>query len=219
MFVGISGQMGSCKKRTIWVSNGLGSVDEVSSDAPASTLITERTNTTQKRTNKKWTDILIGTNNVEGVLHFQLNDKHEISLTEVLCILIWQPCLSRKINALSAELLNGWSYLQQIKEIFSHSGLQAAITRHEKSRKLVNPWSAEIFFKNHGCQRDFCQFKITINGSVSSFYLFQYLCYGSTAIINILILTVRAPDVYRRQILTSKVYRRVVIRVNTQFMA
>ena len=37
---------------------------------------------------------------------------------------------------------------------------------------------------------------------------FEYLCYGSTAIINILIPKVRGPsleyDVYRRQILTPK---------------
>ena len=39
---------------------------------------------------------------------------------------------------------------------------------------------------------------------------FEYLCYGSTAIINIFILTARESDVHRRQILTSKVDPRAV---------
>ena len=45
---------------------------------------------------------------------------------------------------------------------------------------------------------------------------FEYLCYGFPAIRNILILTVRGStlvlesDVYRRQILTTKVYPRAV---------
>ena len=47
---------------------------------------------------------------------------------------------------------------------------------------------------------------------------FEYLCYGSTAIINILILTARGSTfVCRRQILTTKVDPRAV-RVNSKFI-
>ena len=42
---------------------------------------------------------------------------------------------------------------------------------------------------------------------------FEYLCYGSAAIRNIFTRTVRGSDVYRRQILTTKVGPRAV-RVN-----
>ena len=47
----------------------------------------------------------------------------------------------------------------------------------------------------------FFQFEIIMNGLVSSFGVIEHLCYGSTAISNILILTVRG---FRRQNLTSK---------------
>ena len=75
--------------------------------------------------------------------------------------------------------------------------------------------------------KGFFQFKININVLVSFFDSFEYLCYGSKTIINIFTLTVWGstldltpyfysveidfrPDVYRRQILTSKVDPRVV---------
>ena len=65
---------------------------------------------------------------------------------------------------------------------------------------LFKPWRLTGFF----------QFDIIMNVLVSSPGLFEYLCYGSTTIINSLILLVLGPfytsesDVYRRQILTYK---------------
>ena len=58
-------------------------------------------------------------------------------------------------------------------------------------------------------------FEITINDLVTTFPLFEYLCQGSTGLYKYLTLSVRGPildvriwllsEVYRRQILTSKV--------------
>ena len=53
---------------------------------------------------------------------------------------------------------------------------------------------AEIFYMKHGDQRGFFQFKIIINVLVSFFAPFEYLCNESTAIINVLIFSVRRPS-------------------------
>ena len=49
----------------------------------------------------------------------------------------------------------------------------------------VNPYSAEIFFYETKRTKFFCQYEIIINGLVSCFASFEYICYVSTAIINI----------------------------------
>ena len=62
----------------------------------------------------------------------------------------------------------------------------------------------KYFCINHGNQRSFFQFEIIINVLVLS-ASFEYLCYRSMAIINILILSAREPSLYVRiwRILTS----------------
>ena len=50
----------------------------------------------------------------------------------------------------------------------------------------INPGHAEIFLRS----KVFSQFEIVINVLASSFCLFEYICIGSTAIKNILILSV-----------------------------
>ena len=59
--------------------------------------------------------------------------------------------------------------------------------------------------------KGFFQFEIIITVLVTFSDSFEYLCYGSTNIINMFTLTVqRSTLVYRRQILTSKVDPRAV---------
>ena len=55
----------------------------------------------------------------------------------------------------------------------------------------VTPVIGLLYIFNHYHTEIFFQFEITISGLVSSSDSFEYLCYGSTAIINILILSVR----------------------------
>ena len=55
----------------------------------------------------------------------------------------------------------------------------------------LTPEVLKYFYTNHGDQRVLFQFEIIINVLVSYLASFEYLCYGSTAIINISILTVR----------------------------
>ena len=59
---------------------------------------------------------------------------------------------------------------------------------------MLTPTTLNYLCLTHGDQRGF-QFEIIINAFSA---LFEHLCYGTTAIINILILSVRGPSLYVR---------------------
>ena len=72
---------------------------------------------------------------------------------------------------------------------------------------IINPYNAELFLFKRWRLKLFFHFEIIINILVSLSDSFEYLCYVSPSIINILILLVQGPSLYvriRRQIPTYK---------------
>ena len=89
-----------------------------------------------------------------------------------------------------------------------------------------NPYNAEIFLYKPWRPTIFFNLKSSKMSSLALSDSFEYLCYGSTAIINLLILSVLGPhlsesDVCRRQILTynyiprtERVKRRITTKLS-----
>ena len=73
--------------------------------------------------------------------------------------------------------------------------MKQTYTRCKTPWFLTLAYNAEILCINHGDQRVF-QFEIIMKVAIS--VSFEYLCYGSTADINILILSERGPSLYVR---------------------
>ena len=59
-------------------------------------------------------------------------------------------------------------------------------------------YNAELFVNKSWRPRGYFQFEVIINVLVALSDSFEYLCYGSTAIRYILILSVRGPSLYVR---------------------
>ena len=71
-------------------------------------------------------------------------------------------------------------------------------------RNVINPYDATIFFKNHGNRRVIFNLKSSQMSRLAIYGSFEYLCYASTAIGNILIISVFIRQNLKKKSLNEK---------------